>query len=120
MMKSVMSRLDNPIFKSFTNYQYRALEIAGECDKLLEEQKEVVFFADQLRVFLSDLRNIVASAAATESGHTIMITPAVFLKLTADMAKIESAVGREEKRHEAPVPKQRPQGLSLLARKAVV
>ena len=36
MMKSVMSRLDNPIFKSFTNYQYRALEIAGECDKLLE------------------------------------------------------------------------------------
>ena len=121
MMKSFMSRIDNPIFKSFTNYQYRALEIAEECDKLLEEQKEVVFFADQLRVFLSDLRNIVAVAAATEAGHTLTISAAVFEKLTSDLAKMESAVGREGRQVESvPVYAQKPQGqgLSLLARKA--
>ncbi len=120
-MSSVMSRINDPVFKAFTNYQYTALEIAGECDKLLEEQREVAYFADQLRVFLADLRNIIASVAATGAGHTLTITPAAFSKLTADMVKIESAVGREGRQMEsAPVHAQKPQGqgLSLLARKA--
>lgn len=122
MMKSVMSRLDNPVFKSFTNYQYIALEIASECDKLSEEQREVAYFADQLRIFLADLRNIIVSAAATGAGHTITISAEVFSKLTADMVKMESAVGREGRQVESvPVYAQKPQqgqGLSLLARKA--
>lgn len=120
-MKSAMRPIDDPIFKAFHGYQYTALEIAGECDSLLAEQQEVAFFADQLRSFLADLRSIVASAAATESGHTITITAAEFSKLTADLVKVESAVGREGRQVEsAPVHTQKPQGqgLSLLARKA--
>ena len=114
-----MKPIDNPVFKAFTNYQYAAMEIAGECDKLLEEQQEVAFFADQLRSFLADLRNIVASAVVTpEAGHAITITAVNFLKLTADLAKMESAVGKGIA-DAAPVPAQRVQGqgLSLLARK---
>ena len=98
-----------------------SLEIAGECDKLSEEQREVAYFADQLRVFLADLRNIVTSVVTSESGNTITISAAAFSKLTADMAKVESAVGREERQVESvPAHKQKPQGqgLSLLARKA--
>ena len=119
-MKNVSSRIDDPIFKAFTNYQYTALEIAGECDKLLEEQQEVAFFADQLRSFLADLRKMVGSASPTESGNTIAITAAEFSKLTADLAKMESAVGRGARQFESvPVHTQKPQGLglSLLARK---
>ncbi len=117
-----MKPIDNPVFKAFHSYQYAAMEIAGECDKLLEEQQEVAFFADQLRAFLADLRNIVASAVVTpEAGHAITITAAEFSKLTADLAKIESAVGKEGRQVESvPVYTQKPQGqgLSLLARKA--
>ena len=120
-MKGIMSRIDDPVFKAFRRYQDLSLDIAGECDKLLEEQKEVAYFADQLRVFLADLRNIVASAAVIESGHTITISAEVFSKLTADMVKMESAVGREGRQAEsAPIHAQKSQGqgLSLLARKA--
>jgi hypothetical protein len=112
-----MSRLDDPVFKAFRRYQDVSLEIAGECDSLLAEQQEVAFFADQLRTFLADLRKMFSSVETTEAGHTIFITAASLSKLTADLTKIESAVGRED-RCEAPVPTQRPQGLSLLARKA--
>ena len=114
-----MRPIDNPVFKAFHSYQYAAMEIAGECDKLLEEQQEVAFFADQLRLFLADLRKMFSSVGTTESGHIITITAAELSKLIADLAKIESAVGRED-RYEAPAPMQRPQGLglSLLARKA--
>lgn len=120
-MKSTLSRIDDPIFKAFTNYQYTALEIAGECDRLLVEQQEVAFFADHLRIFLVDLRERVGSALLTESGYTITIPAAAFSKLTADLAKMESALGREARQVESvPVHTQKPQGqgLSLLARKA--
>lgn len=115
-----MKPIDNPVFKAFHSYQYAAMEIAGECDKLLEEQQEVVFFADQLRVFLADLRKIIGSALPTESGHTITITSAEFSKLSANLSKTESAVGREARQVESvPAHTQKPQGqgLSLLARK---
>lgn len=114
-----MSRIDDPIFRAFRRYQDLSFEIAGECDSLLAEQQEVAFFADQLRVFLADLRKMFSSVGTTESGHTITTTASEFSKLTADLAKMESAVGRED-RYEAPVPMQKPQGqgLSLLARKA--
>jgi hypothetical protein len=120
-MKSSLSRIDNPVFNAFTNYQYTALEIAGECDRLLVEQQEVAFFADQLRIFLVDLRKMVGSALPTQSGHTITITAAEFSKLTVDLVKMESAVGREGRQVEdVPVHTQKPtgQGLSLLARKS--
>ena len=116
-----MSRIDDPIFRAFRRYQDLSLEIAGECDSLLAEQQEVAFFADQLRVFLADLRKMFSSVGTTESGHTITITAAEFSKLTADLAKIESAVGKEGRQVESvPVYTQKPQGqgLSLLARKA--
>ena len=114
-----MSRIDDPIFRAFRRYQDLSLEIAGECDSLLAEQQEVAYFADALRVFLVDLRKMVSLAESTETGHNIFIATTAFSKLTADLVKIESAVGRED-RHEPPVPTQRPQGqgLSLLARKA--
>ena len=114
----MMSRLENPLFKAFHTYQYTAMEIAGECDKLLEEQREVAFFAEQLRAFLADLRKMVESALPTESGLAITLTVAEFLKLTADLSKAESAVGKG-KQDATPVSAQRSQGqgLSLLARK---
>ncbi|MEI6208584.1 MAG: hypothetical protein WCP20_17550 [Desulfuromonadales bacterium] len=113
-----MKPIDSPVFKAFHSYQYAAMEIAGECDKLLEEQREVAFFADQLRFFLADLRKIVGSALPTESGHTITITAAEFSKMTDELAKMESAVGKG-KQDATPVSAQRSQGqgLSLLARK---
>jgi len=116
-----MSRIDDPIFRAFRRYQDLSLEIAGECDSLLAEQQEVAFFADQLRVFLADLRKMFSSVGTTESGHTISITAEEFSKFTADLAKIESAVGKEGRQVESvPVYTQKPQGqgLSLLARKA--
>ncbi len=115
-----MKPIDNPVFKAFHGYQYAAMEIAGECDKLLEEQQEVAFFADQLRSFLAAIRKTLESASPTQAEHTITITSAEFLKLTADLVKIESAVGREARQVESvPARTQKPQGqgLSLLARK---
>ena len=106
--------------QTFQRYQDLSLEIAEECDSLLAEKQEVVLFAGQLRVFLGDLRGLLSSSVASEAEHSIVVPAAVFAKLTADLARMESVVGREGRQAEsAPVHAQKPQGqgLSLLARK---
>ena len=118
-----MSRIDDPVFKAFFQYQDIAQNIAGECDSLLEEQREVAYFADQLRVFLSELREVIIAAERSDTGYTMRIPSDTFSKLVSELAKMESAVGQEVPQVESvPVHAHKPQqgqGLSLLARKSV-
>lgn len=88
-----MRRIDDHIFQAFQRYQDIALQIAGECDALLEDQREVAYFAEQLRIFLAYLRELLSLSVITETRCTIDTTAARFSKITAELAKIETAVG---------------------------
>jgi hypothetical protein len=100
---------------AFQRYQDMALSIAGECDCLLAEQRDVADFAVRLRRFLVDLRVMMAAAVITEARCTIDTTVDGYSKIMSELESIELAVGIDPS-YEEPI-RRNLNAASLLARK---
>ncbi len=108
-----MRPVDSPIFHAFQTYNFTALDIAGECDTLLAQQREVADFAVQLTKMLFDLNKIITSATITSTGYKIELDGTQLLNFKSKLAKIEADLGMTE-----PEPAPYPSSVSsLLLRK---
>ena len=112
-----MRKIDDPVFRAFLKYQDLSLAIAGECDCLLADQREVADFTVRLRLFLVDLRVMIAAAVITEARCTIDTTVEGYSKIMSELKFAEVAVGIDPP-YEEPI-RRNLNAASLLARKTI-
>jgi hypothetical protein len=64
---------------AFTQYHNLAMEIAEECDLLIDSQKEVA-------ALLDNLRSLLAGATRTTNGYTVHIPEISYLRIMSSLS----------------------------------
>ena len=77
---------------AFDQFYAQALEVAEECDILLNEQKKIRAFTDKAKQLAIDLRSVLEQAEPVDNDFQVRVPRDLFLRLTCNLAGIESAL----------------------------
>ncbi|MDK9719242.1 MAG: hypothetical protein OEL57_15265, partial [Trichlorobacter sp.] len=69
-----------------------ALEVADECDNLIDKQREMKALVDQVKSLVGDVRQLVTNGEVRDDGFQVHVPSNVYLRLTSCLAGIESAL----------------------------
>ena len=87
-----MTEQNNQVLEAFQRFHDMALEVAGECDGLVDKQREMSTLVGQVKSLVGDVRQLVTIGEVQDDGFQVHLPSNVYLRLTSCLAGIESAL----------------------------
>lgn len=87
-----MTEQNSPVMEAFHRFHDLALEVAEECDSLIDRQREMSYFTDTVKSLVAEVRQIVTIGEVQNDGFQVHVPSDVYLRLTSRLAAIESAL----------------------------
>ena len=87
-----MTEQKNSVLEAFQRFHDMALEVAGECDSLIDKQREMSAFVDTVKSLVGDVRQLVTKGEVQDDGFQVHVPSDVYLGLTSRLSSIESAL----------------------------
>lgn len=87
-----MPEQNNSVLEAFQRFRDLAIEVAEECDSLIDKQREMSYFTDTVKSLVADVRQLVTKGVVQEDGFQVHVPSDVYLRLTSRLAALESAL----------------------------
>ena len=87
-----MPEQNNSVLEAFQRFRDLAIEVAEECDSLIDKQREMSYFTDTVKLLVADVRQLVTKGVVQDDGFQVHVPSDVYLRLTSRLAAIESAL----------------------------
>lgn len=87
-----MTEQNNSVLETFQHFHNLALEVADECDNLIDKQREMSTLVGQVKSLVGDVRQLVTIGEVQDDGFQVHVSSDVYLRLTSNLAGIESAL----------------------------
>ena len=87
-----MTEQNSQVLEAFQRFHDIALEVAAECDGLIDRQRELSVFVGNVKSLVGDVRQLVTTGEVLESGYQVHVPSNVYLRLTSGLSSVESSL----------------------------
>jgi hypothetical protein len=87
-----MTEQNSPVMEAFHRFHDLALEVAEECDSLIDKQREMSYFTDTVKSLVADVRQLVTKGEVQDDGFQVHLPSDAYLRLTSRLSGIESVL----------------------------
>jgi hypothetical protein len=87
-----MTEQNSQVLEAFQRFHDIALEVAAECDGLIDRQRELSVFVGNVKSLVGDVRQVVTKGEVQDDGFQVHVPSDVYLRLTGRLAAIESSL----------------------------